>query len=352
MPKTYNNLWQDIYPFDSLYKAYLLARKGKKGKRFYRDVLEYGQNLEENIITTQNELIWKTWTPAPSRQFLVREPKKRLITAPAFKDRVVHHALVSVVEPLFEKKFIPHSFACRLGKGTHATGQSVLSTLQKRTSSWGQVWVLQTDISQYFASINHDILMSVLGRTIRDKNVLWLFNQIIRNSGFDGVGIPVGALTSQLCANIYLDQLDHYITDKLGISPYIRYMDDTLTFASSRSELCKIYQEIKNFVETRLSLKLNPKSRIYKASQGIDFCGYRTWSGYTLPRKRNVSRMRRRMKKLCKMYRRGVIPAENVRAAWASFMGYMKHCNGFRIKCFIWSELNRILRREVNDSDC
>lgn len=275
-----------------------------------------------------------------------------MITAPAFQDRVVHHALVSVVEPLFEKKFIPHSFACRKGLGTHSAHNAVVRILRKQEAKWGSVWVLQTDISKYFASIDHNIMLSILAKTIRDKNVLWLFDQIIRNSGFDGVGIPVGALTSQLCANIYLDQLDHYITDKLGISPYIRYMDDTLTFASNRSELCEIYQEIKNFVETNLSLKLNPKSRIYKASQGIDFCGYRTWSGYTLPRKRNVTRMRRRMKKLCKMYRRGVIPAENVRAAWASFLGYMKHCDGYRTKLLMWKELIDILRRDkLHDLD-
>ena len=324
----------------------------RKSKRYHRDVLEFNAKIEENLIIIQNELIWKTWAPAPNRQFLVYEPKKRLITAPAFQDRVVHHSLVAAVEPLFERKFIQHSFACRKGLGTHSAHNAVVRILRKQEAKWGSVWVLQTDISQYFASINHDILMSVLGRTIRDKNVLWLFNQIIRNSGFDGVGIPVGALTSQLCANIYLDQLDHYITDKLGISPYIRYMDDTLTFASSRSELCEIYQEIKNFVETRLSLKLNPKSRIYKASQGIDFCGYRTWSGYTLPRKRNVTRMRRRMKKLCKMYRRGVIPAENVRAAWASFLGYMKHCEGHKTTLLIWKELIDILRRDkLHDFD-
>lgn len=267
-----------------------------------------------------------------------------MITAPAFQDRVVHHSLVTAVEPLFGRKFIPHSFACRKGFGTHSAHNAVVRILRKQEAKWGSVWVLQTDISKYFASIDHNIMLSILAKTIRDKNVLWLFEQIIRNSGFDGVGIPVGALTSQLCANIYLDQLDHYITDKLGISPYIRYMDDTLTFASNRSELCEIYQEIKNFVEINLSLKLNPKSRIYKASQGIDFCGYRTWSGYTLPRKRNVRRMRRRMKKLCKMYRRGDIPAENVRAAWASFLGYMKHCNGFRTKQLIWAELNHILK--------
>jgi len=275
-----------------------------------------------------------------------------LITAPAFQDRVVHHALVSVVESLFEKKFIPHSFACRKGLGTHSAHNAVVRILRKQEAKWGSVWVLQTDISKYFASIDHNIMLSILAKTIRDKNVLWLFDQIIRNSGFDGVGIPVGALTSQLCANIYLDQLDHYITDKLGISPYIRYMDDTLTFASNRSELCEIYQEIKNFVEINLSLKLNPKSRIYKASQGIDFCGYRTWSGYTLPRKRNVTRMRRRMKKLCKMYRRGVIPAENVRAAWASFLGYMKHCDGYRTKLLMWKELIDILRGDkLHDLD-
>lgn len=342
-PKTYGNLYPGVYSFDSLYKGYLQA---KRQKRFHSDVLEFTSNLEENLITIQNELIWKTWKPAACRSFIVYEPKKRLITAPAFRDRVVHHSLVAVIDPLFNRKFIANSFACRKNKGTHAAQSCVLKNLRNMNRNGEKIWVLQTDISKYFASINHNILMSTISRTIRDKEVLWLTDQIIRESGFDRVGLPVGALTSQLFANIYLDQLDHYVVDEMGISPYIRYMDDTLTFSHSKSQLHNVYFSIKDFIENKLALKLNPKSRIYKASQGIDFCGYRTWAGFTLPRKRNVKRMRRRMKKLCLMCRSGNIETDNVRAAWESFMGYMKHCRSFKTRTKIYLELNMILMED------
>lgn len=343
-PKTHNNLWPGVYSFENLYNGYLRARKRK---RFHRDVLEFSSNIEDNIISIQNELIWKTWEPSPCRSFVVFEPKERLITAPAFRDRVVHHSLVSVIEPLFERKFIHNSFACRKGKGTHAAQSSVLKYLRAMSHDGEDVWVLQTDISKYFASINHEILMSIISRTIGDHDVLWLMGQIIRNSGFTGIGLPVGAITSQLCANIYLDQLDHYIVDSVGVSPYIRYMDDTLAFSHSRSYLKEVYGLIGDFVRDHLALSLNPKSGIYKSNQGIDFCGYRTWLGVVLPRKRNVTRMRRRLKRMCLGVSLGKIPLNTIRSSWSSFLGYMKHCRGYRSKYRIWLEMKGILKKHT-----
>ena len=272
--------------------------------------------------------MWRTWEPSRSSQFYVYEPKQRLITAPAFRDRVIHHSLVENIEPLFERKFIDRSFACRVGRGTHASHECVVKTLRKFNRKHKKTWILQADISKYFASINHDILLSIIKRTIRDRRALWLIDKIVRNSGFDCVGLPVGALTSQLFANVYLDQLDHFMTDNLGYGNYIRYMDDTLLFSDSREELERLREAIEGFVTARLSLRLNPKTRIYPASQGIDFCGYRTWSTHSLPRKRNVSRVRKRLKRLSALVRGGTRDIETLRQVWASFLGYMKHCSG------------------------
>jgi len=169
--------------------------------------------------------------------------------------------------------------------------------------------------------------MSIIKRTIRDRNVLWIIDKIVRKSGFDGIGLPVGALTSQLFANVYLDKLDHFITDDLGGGNYIRYMDDTLLFSDNKENLERLRETIEDFVSTNLSLNLNPKTKIYPASQGVDFCGYRTWATHSLPRKRNVRRVRKRMKRISVLVREGIRDIEMLNQVWVSFVGYMKHCS-------------------------
>ena len=312
-------------------------------KREKPEVLAYDSNREENLINAHNELTWKTWSPKPFREFLVYEPKQRLIHAPQFSDRVIHHALVQVIEPLFERKMICHSYACRKNRGTH---RAVLLTQDyaKKMAAKGKFWFLKCDVYHYFASVDHEALKKIIRRTIRDKDTLWLIDKIIDDSGFPGVGLPIGTLTSQLFANIYLEAFDHFMKEELGVKHYLRYMDDFIVFGNNKSELQFILNAARCWLKENYKLKLNHKTRIISDCEGCDFCGYRIWATHLLPRKRNVKRMRRRMKKLCKMYRCGAIPAENVRAAWASFLGYMKHCNGYTTKLAIWQELNEILR--------
>ena len=348
MPKTYGDLWGLITDIDNIYQAYLAARDKKREKP---EVLAYDSHREENLITAHNELVWHMWKPRPFREFIVCEPKKRLIHAPQFSDRVIHHALVRVIEPLFERKMIPNSFACRKGLGTH----KAVSTAQKyarAVSRSGRFWFLKGDIHHYFPSIDHEALKKIIRRTVRDKDTLWLIDTIIDESGFPGVGLPIGTLTSQLFANIYLDAFDHYMKDILGIRHYLRYMDDFIVFSNNKSELKGILTSTRQWLKTNLNLTLNHKTRIISDAEGCDFCGYRIWTTHTLPRKRNVRRMRRRMKKLCAIYRRGGVEADNVRCCWASFLGYMKHCEGHKTTLLIWKELIDILRRDkLHDLD-
>jgi len=322
MPKTYNNLWERVVSFENLRLAYLEARKGK---RYKDEVLQFSFNLEENLTNLQNHLIWKSWRPGRFRSFYVYDPKKRLICAPPFQDRVVHHALVRVIEPFFERKFIYDSYACRKGKGTHAAVQRLQSFLRKARRNWDRTYVLKADISKYFPSINHARLLYLLSRTIRDKDVLWLCKTILNVHA--PKGIPVGALTSQLFANIYLNHLDHHIKDGLGIKYYVRYMDDFIVLGQSKQSLRNLLHEIETFLVCELYLMLNPKTAIFPISRGIDFCGYRTWPTHILPRKRNIRRARQRFKLLRNLWQSKRIALDKIRSSVMSFLGYVKHCS-------------------------
>jgi len=341
VPKTFNNLWCQITCFENLFEAYKEARKGK---RYRDDVLNFSYNLEENLINLQNKLLWKLWRPGKFRSFYVYDPKKRLIQAPPFQDRVVHHALVKIIEPLFERKFIYDSYACRKGKGIHAATLRLQAFLRRAKRNWRNVYVLKADISKYFPSINHNRLIQIIARTIRDKNTLWLCERIIKDCGYEVKGIPVGALTSQLFANIYLDQLDHYLKDDLGIKYYLRYMDDFVILERAKPELRELLYRIEEFLACKLLLCFNPKTSISPTNKGVDFAGYRTWATHILPRKRNVKRARRRLKKLARLYSRKLIPLEEFKASLMSFLGYIKHCCGCKTLKEILHELVLIRR--------
>lgn len=323
---TANGIWPNVFDYESLYRAY---KRASKGKRYNFDSMKFRVNLEENLIQLQNELIWKTYTPSPLRLFTIHEPKERQIAAPLFRDRVVHHALVAVIEPYFEKRFISDNCACRRGKGTHYAMHRMHAFTMRAHRDLGDYWILKCDIKKYFPSIRHDILKSIIRRTIADKDVLWLIDTIIDSFGAEGTGIPIGALTSQLFANVYLDTLDHYIKETLSRKFYIRYMDDFIVLGKYKAELTSILASISAFVADNLDLTLNHRTGVWPARHGIDFCGYRIWPTHIKPRKRTVKAAKKRLKGISKRY-----PAreafEDARVLLMSFLGYMKHCSAWR----------------------
>lgn len=340
MPKTLRNIWEEITSFENIFGAWNDARRRK---RYYPQILKFGANVEENILGIQGELLHRTWRPSPWREFICREPKLRLIQAPTFADRVVHHALVRVINPAFERKFILDSYACRKGKGTLAAGERLTHFLRaahmRAAQQRKRVYVLKADIKSYFPSISHDILMEIIQRTIGDEGALWLINQIVRDNGFDTFGLPIGAFTSQLFANVYLDVLDHYIKEELGARWYVRYMDDFVLVETDKPRLHEILTMIGVVLWERLRLRLNPKTGIFPASQGTDFAGYRHWTSFRLPRKRNIKRFRRKLRRMRRLYADGRINVAFVRARVMSFLGYTKHCKAHRTAGSALSEL-------------
>lgn len=324
MPKTVNNIWPEIATFSNLANAFRLVRMGK---RMDSDTLAFYGNLEENLFSLEEQLQRRTWRPSPFREFVIKVPKLRLIQAPEFGDRVVHQAVITWASPVFERRFIYDSFANRKGKGTHAASLRLRQFLRTASAAWERPYLIKADIKSYFASVSHKLLMARVERVFRDSGVLWFFDTLIHGSGYTDCGLPIGSLTSQWLANLYLDALDHYIKEELGVQYYVRYMDDFVLVGPDKEWSKEKLARITEFVEG-MELRLNPKTEIRPISKGVDFVGYRHWTSHTLPRKRTVKKAKKTFKSLQGRYNAKKVDYEYVRSRVVSFLGYMQHCNG------------------------
>ena len=328
MPKTYNNLYSKICSFENLHLAYLKARKCK---RYRQEVLLFSSNLEENLIKLQEEILSKTYKNGVYKVFYIYEPKKRKIMSLPFRDRVIHHAVCNIVEPIFEKTFIYNSYACRIKKGTHAGADRLTQYLREVKRKYPKVYCLKCDIKKYFGSINHEILIKIIRRKIKCKDTMRLIEYII-NSTDGAVGIPIGNLTSQLFANLYLNELDSIIKHKLKIKHYIRYMDDWIILSPDKKYLWKILKYTREYLQHNLSLELNGKTTIFPVSQGIDFLGYRIWSTHRLLRKSSKKRMKKKLKKYYKLYKNDKFHSDKIMPSIMSWIGHALHSNSYNLR--------------------
>jgi retron-type reverse transcriptase len=261
-------LFEQAFTPDSLYQAWIDASRGKLSKHA---TLEFARNLGGNLDALHQELHSGTYRPQPYTQFMVYEPKPRLIFGPAFRDLVVQHAIYRLTYPIFNASFIDQSFACRVGKGTHAAADYAQAALR---SSPPASYLLQLDIRKFFYSINRSALQKLIERKIKDKR----FTAVMMMFADYGqpVGIPIGNLLSQMYALIVLNPLDHFIKRELGAKLYCRYVDDFVIFGWNRERCLEALEEIKHFLLTRLGLTLSRYS-LHKCKRGLNFVGFRTW---------------------------------------------------------------------------
>lgn len=322
--KRYDNLFDSVANFENVYMAYLSC---KKGKSFKPEVMEISARAEMICSDLVRELQEGIYTPGKYYEFEARnEVKRRIIHAPLFRDRVVQHAIVGITEPLFERKFIFDSYANRKGKGNHRAVQRAQQFLRK---SGQNVYILQGDFAKYYDNVRHEFIRNEIRRTIKDERLLNIWDRIIDSYNGDiDRGIPIGAPLSQLMANITLNPMDHFVKETLRAKYYIRLMDDFIIIDSSKERLKYYLQEIVWFTQTQLGQPLNRKTRIFPAKTGIDFGGYRIFTNKILPRKRNVKAAKRRFRTIMWLKRHGI--NARVEPRKASFLGYMKHCNGKR----------------------
>ena len=333
--KSYTDLWPRIVSWKNLYAA---ARKARKGKRGRPNVARFELDLEKELCVLRRELMSGTYRPGAYRAFYIHEPKTRLISAAPYMDRVVHHALCNVIEPLFERRFIHACYANRKGKGTHA------ALARYKEFVGGYRYVLRGDVRRYFPSIDHEILFAKLCRVIRCGPTRELIRRIIDGSNpqepvqdlFPGDdlftalerrrGLPIGNQTSQFFANVYLDAFDHFVADDLGL-PYLRYVDDFAVFAQDKVEL----REVMAAMKRRLAadrLRLHPKkTRTYRCADGSSFVGYRVFPDRVRLPRENLRRLNRRMRRYRERFARGELSPEDLRQRVRSWLGHAEHAD-------------------------
>ena len=336
MAKTYNNLWPSVIDWSTLIAAWDRTAKGRTRQR---DVISFRSNLEPNLIEIQEHLIHKTHQTGPYHRFFVYEPKKRQISSLPLKDRVVQHALVSVIEPIFEPQFIDQSFACRVGKGAHKGADLVQSYLREVRREHGSVYALKADILKYFPSICHDALKRMIRRRITCRDTLWLIEGIIDSSADEGAltprGIPIGNLTSQLFANLYLHELDHFVKHTLREARYLRYMDDFAVIHHDKTHLHNVRRDIEDFLWAELGLRTNSKTQVFPVGDGgpaLDFLGYRIWPTHRALRTDSIHRMKRKMRRMASRYHKGEITWDDIDPVIMSWIGHARHADTHNLR--------------------
>ena len=326
-----NNLYHEVYNIKNLISAWRKARKGKTKKNY---VIEFEKSLGENLRQLKFELMCQTYKPKPLVSFIVQDPKTRKISKSDFRDRVVHHALVGVIEPIFDKGFIYNSCANRIGKGNlFALKRFDLFKRKVTCNLRKEAFCFKADIKHYFQEVNHKILIEIIRRKITDEKVIWLIERILENGTNLGwqtkKGMPLGNLTSQFFANVYLNEFDYFVKHKLKAKYYIRYIDDFVILNESREQLEIWKQEISISLNEKLKLELHPdKSKIISLSRGVDFVGFRNFYHYKLLRKRNVKNIFAKIK----AYKREEISYEKLLESFQGWNAYAKWADSYKLR--------------------
>lgn len=322
------DFFKDIITADNLFLAWEKFRRGKRSKM---DVQIFERRLEENIFALQYQLENGSYKHSRYRPFTITDPKQRQIHKATVRDRVVHQAMVQEIEPLFEQRFIYDSFSCRKGKGTHAAVARLRMQLRRASRNNSRtVYSLKLDIRKFFASVDHGILLRLLEKRVSDARTIGLLKGIVDSHGAGfGRSIPLGNLTSQLFANVYLHELDWYVKQDLGVEHYIRYCDDFIILSHSRKHLAGLVGVLEDFLNAHLRLAIHPYKIVVRTwEQGVDFLGYVLKPGCTLLRTRTKQRMVRQVS----------------RRNLASYLGVCSHAASFETQ-----QLIRNMVRPDND---
>ncbi|MCK6557416.1 reverse transcriptase/maturase family protein [Candidatus Binatia bacterium] len=345
------HLFSRVVDLDNLYRGFLGASHGRRDRP---EVREFEYHLETCLWAVRRELEAGVYEWGPFRRFWIRDPKRREIRAAPFRDRVVHHAIFNVLDPIFRRGFIADSYACIPGRGTHLAVQRYRAFVR---ACAGRGYRVQCDIKSYFASVDHGVLMARLSRRVGDDRVLDLLWRLVEHGAeHPGRGMPIGSLTSQLFANVYLDALDHFVKEELRVRHYIRYMDDFLLLTPDRAAARDRLKCVRAFLRDRLLLELNPRRVIVAPlSAPCDLLGYvHHADGRVRVRRRSVLRLWRRLPALQRRVVAGEIDRATAHASVASWFGLAGHANAFRLSRSIMTrrDVDNIGKRLLVQSLC
>ena len=348
--KRAGNLWPSIIGFDNLHRA---ARRAQLGKRYRDDVLAFNHDLERNLGELKDELDSRRYTPGAYRTFRIYEPKQRLISAAPYRDRVVHHALCNVIAPIFDRGMSPSSYANREGMGTRAALDHFRRCVQKRRYRF----CLRADIVKYFPTIDHDILKAEYRRKVKCRDTLELMDKFADHANslerleqyFPGddlltpagrrVGLPIGNLTSQLWANVYLNSVDHAMSARHGSRRYLRYVDDFALFSDERDELVEARQMLTRLLAVKRQVLHPAKTQITETRVGVNFLGFRFFPGRVRLRQENLRRARRRLRGLARAYGSGEVELADVKMSVQGWIAHASYGDTYRIRKIVFDPL-------------
>jgi RNA-directed DNA polymerase len=317
--KRANTCPEEIADWQNLVGA---AFRASRGKTAHPDVAEFLSSLDAHLAVLRAEILGGTVSVGTSTAFRIRDPKPRLIHAPCFRERVLHHAVMARVGPVLDRALIDDTFACRIGKGTLAAVRRSQQHAQRFP------WYAKADIRGYFASIDHAVLKAQLARRFKSQRLLHLLDRIIdAHHDTPGKGLPIGALTSQYFANSYLDPCDRFLLESRGVSGVVRYMDDFLFWDRSRERVNQVVQDVRAFTADVLRLTVKDGVQVNRSSRGVTVCGYRVYPGtirLAPSRRRRYRVVKRRWETL---FHRGDIDARELQRGIDAAVGITAHAD-------------------------
>ena len=324
MPKTLRNKFDINLTYEKLMEAHI---KSRKGKGYRKEIIEFNLKQEDYIIWLLEQLKTQKYKHGGYTTFYVTEPKLRRIEKSRYLDRIVHRWLVdNFLEPLFVPQFINTSYACLKNKGMHNACLYVQKVMKHCKIIWKEYYILKMDVAKYFDNIDKQILINIIKRKIKDEKVLWLINEILYAQKRPK-GLEIGNYTSQMFANIYLNEIDQYIKNKLHIKYYCRYLDDSIIIVETKQEAKDALRKIKKFLKQNLKLELNKKTQIFKNKQGVNFCGYKINEYRIKIRDKGKRKLKKKVKKLENQIKNGKITSKEAHKYLVGHIGYIKYAN-------------------------
>lgn len=317
--KRTGNLWDRFISKENFYLAWRLTKKGRSRRR---DVRKFEKNLDANLEALRQKVIdGKFKTSKYQTKYIKENTKRRLIYILPLEDRIVQHAIINIIEPIFVKRFIDQTYGCISGRGQLNGSKYVRKHIKNYE------WCLKTDVRKFYPTIDQQVLYDSICRVIKDKNLLVIVKDIVFSIE-GGKNCPIGNLCSQLFGNVYLDNLDRYVKHTLKVKHYCRYCDDCVFFGHTKEELFEVKKKVKEFVETKLLQELS-FAEVFRTKQGIDFLGYRHFNGYTILRKRTALKFKRALTKIKSGKDKRTL-LERL-STINSYKGYAEHCYTYNL---------------------
>ena len=328
MPKTIRNKYKENLTYEKLLEAHI---KSRKGKGYRKEIILFNLKQEEYIMWLYEKLKNKTYKHGGYSEFYVTEPKVRKIEKSRYLDRIVHRWVVdNFLEPCYVPKFINTSYACLKERGMHRAALYVKDTMKHCKIKWDEYYILKMDVAKYFDNINKKILLKILERNIKDPDLMWLIKEILYANKREK-GLEIGNYTSQMFANIYLNEVDQYIKHKLKVKYYCRYLDDSIVIVRTKKEAKEILEKIRKYLKENLELELNKKTQIFKNKQGVNFCGYKINEYRMKLRDKGKRKLKKKVKKLKEEIQKGNITSKEAKKYLAGHLGYIKYVNNYNL---------------------